>query len=91
MYVCVRVNPACAAEPNDELAEIVECFFSCPDWPLIVQQTYPGVGMAEASDCCGHAIMNICSCGFTSVYMTFMSVDLFHLLICVLFVCLYVF
>jgi len=45
--VCKMLGCANATEPNDELADIVERFFSSSDWPLLVQKAYPGVGMAE--------------------------------------------
>jgi serine/threonine protein kinase len=39
------------AEPNAQLAEMVEKFFGHPDWPISVQAANPGVGMAEELIC----------------------------------------
>lgn len=45
--VCSMLGCIDACEPNDELADVVEHFFSNPDWPQVVQDKFPGVGLAE--------------------------------------------
>jgi len=44
--VCRMLGCVSASEPNEELADIVERFFNCEDWPEIALRAHPGVGMA---------------------------------------------
>jgi serine/threonine protein kinase len=49
--VCHMLGCGHIAEPNDELANKVERFFSCPDWPQVAQKANAGVGLADELLC----------------------------------------
>jgi len=44
--VCRMVGCMDMTEPNDELADMFDRFFSVPDWPALVQNVH-GIGMAQ--------------------------------------------